>query len=125
MVRTFIAFLILLFAAAAAGATEQPFSRDAFAELQRQGGPILVFVHADWCSTCKKQDIILGELLKEDDFANYSVLRVDFDSQKDVVQSFGVKYQSTLIVFRGDSEVGRSTADTDRAAITALLRRAL
>ena len=124
MVRTFIVFLSLFFTAAA-GAAERPFSVEAFAALQRQGGPILVFVHADWCPTCKKQDIILGELLKEDDFANYSVLRVDFDSQKDVVQSFGVKYQSTLIVFRGKTEVGRATADTDRAAITALLRRAL
>jgi hypothetical protein len=50
---------------------------------------------------------------------------VDFDSRKGVVQSFGAKYQSTLIVFRGGQEVGRSTADTDRATIAALLRRAL
>ncbi|WP_127476123.1 thioredoxin family protein [Sulfurivermis fontis] len=124
MIRSLIISLALLFTTAA-GAAERPFSVEAFAALQQQGGPVLVFIHADWCPTCKKQDIILGELLKESDFANYSVLRVDFDSQRDVVQSFGVKYQSTLIVFRGKSEVGRSTADTNRGSIATLLRRAL
>ncbi|GAB4289258.1 MAG: hypothetical protein Kow0096_02050 [Thiohalomonadaceae bacterium] len=124
MIRALLLSVSLLVSAAAM-ATEEPFTVESFAARQQQGGPILVFIHADWCPTCKKQDIILGELFKEDDFANYAVLRVDFDSQQDVVRSFGVKYQSTLIVFRGKTEVGRSTAATDRASIAALLRRAL
>jgi thioredoxin-like negative regulator of GroEL len=124
MIRTLLVSLSLLFATAA-GAAERPFTDESFAALQQQGGPVLVFIHADWCPTCKKQDIILGELLQGGEFAALEVLRVDFDSRKGVVQSFGAKYQSTLIVFRGGQEVGRSTADTDRATIAALLRRAL
>ncbi|PKM45727.1 MAG: thioredoxin [Gammaproteobacteria bacterium HGW-Gammaproteobacteria-1] len=124
MIRTLLVSLGLLFATAA-GAAERPFTGETFAALQRQGSPVLVFIHADWCPTCKKQDFILGELLQDEAFAALEVLRVDFDGQREMVQSFGVKYQSTLIVFRGGQEVGRSTADTNRASIAALLRQAL
>jgi len=106
-------------------AAEQPFSSQAFVQLQQQRSPILVFVHADWCPTCNRQAIILSELFKKEEFKAIEVLRVDFDKQKSVLNDFGVTYQSTLIVFRGDRELGRSTADTDKRRIANLLREAL
>lgn len=49
-----------------------------------------------------------------------------FDAlKKDVVRHFKVQYQSTLIVFKGGREVGRSTGDTSRRSIAALLKRAI
>jgi len=53
------------------------------------------------------------------------VLRVDFDSQKDAVSEFGARIQSTLVVYKGDKEVGRSVGDTDPASIAALLDKGL
>ncbi len=38
---------------------------------------------------------------------------------------FGVQKQSTLIVFKGATEVGRSIGDTDKASIEALLAKGL
>ncbi len=117
-------FLTLLISTAAQ-AVELPFTTERFHTLQQEGKPVLVFIHADWCPTCKKQENILGELLPRDEFKPITMLKVDFDTQKEVVNGFGVKYQSTLIVFRGRDEKGRVTASTDRGEIAALIRRGL
>ena len=50
---------------------------------------------------------------------------MDFDSQKDVVRQFKATTQSTLIVFKGATETGRSVGDTDAKSIAALLDKAL
>jgi len=45
--------------------------------------------------------------------------------QKDVVKNFKVTMQSTLIVFKGGKEVGRSTGDTKKDSIADLLKKAI
>jgi hypothetical protein len=49
---------------------------------------------------------------------------VDFDKDTDVLKRFHVAKQSTMIVFRGKTEVGRSVGDTQRASLEALMRKA-
>ncbi len=117
--------LFSFFAAGAALAGGQPFDRVAFDALQKQGKPILVTIHADWCPTCKAQEPIVSELLKTPELQGIAALRVDFDQQKDVVKMFKAQYQSTLIVFKGGKEVGRSTGDTKKESIAALLKKAI
>lgn len=82
-------------------------------------------VHADWCGTCRAQEQVLGRLLPQAEFRGISTLRIDFDAQKQAVRSFGVRYQSTLIVFKSGKEVGRMTAETDSKRIAELLRKSL
>jgi thioredoxin len=103
----------------------EPFSQTRLDALNRSGQPVLVAIHADWCSTCKTQEKILQELLPQPEFKRITMLRMDFDRQKEAVRSFGVRYQSTLIVFRDGREVGRSTADQSPVRIAELLRRSL
>ena len=45
--------------------------------------------------------------------------------RRDVVRAFGAQSQSTLIVFAGTEEVGRSVGVTDPASIETLLSQAL
>ena len=103
----------------------EPFTQARLDELNRTDQPVLVAIHADWCSTCKTQEKILQELLPRPEFSRIKMLRVDFDRQKDAVRSFGVRYQSTLIVFKNGHEVGRSTADQSAVRIAELLRLSL
>ncbi len=123
----FIRYLLLLplLAAGLVQAAGQPFDQAAFDTLQQQGRPVLVSIHADWCPTCRAQEPILSELLKTPELQAITALRVDFDKQKPVVKAFRVQYQSTLIVFKGGKEVGRSTGDTRKDSIAALLNKAL
>ena len=53
------------------------------------------------------------------------MFRVDFDSQPDIVRFFKANSQSTLIVFKGTAETGRSVGETNADAIAALLEKAL
>ena len=94
-------------------------------QLQKEGKPILVHIHANWCPTCRAQSPIISSLLKQKDFQNLTSLRVDFDNQKDVVRAFHVSQQSTLIVFKGGKEVDRSLGDTTPSGIEKLLRKTL
>jgi thioredoxin 1 len=126
MRRIFVFFLLAgMLASGMALAVEQNFDRARFDALQKEGAPTLVMVHADWCPTCRAQAPLISELLKKPELARITALRVDFDAQRDVVKSFNVTKQSTLIVFKAGKEVGRSVGDTHRDSVEALLRRAL
>ncbi|MBS0336175.1 MAG: thioredoxin family protein [Proteobacteria bacterium] len=114
-----------MFMSGAIAAAERPYSDAEFAATQRAGKPVLLAVHADWCPTCRAQEQVLKELLTDKRYAGISVFRVDFDSQKAVLKRFGVRTQSTLILFKGTTEVSRSIAQTDRNAIAADLAKAL
>jgi thioredoxin 1 len=118
----------LLFAAAllcvALGAqAAQPYSAKAFQDAQAAGKGILINVYAPWCPVCKVQRPIIQSFEKSN--PQLMAFEVDFDKSKDVLKKFGVRYQSTLIVFKGKNEVGRSTGETAPAAITDLLEKGL
>lgn len=98
-----------------------PFDQAAFDAAQAAGEAILVHVTADWCEVCQAQKPIVAELTRKPELAAIKVFNVDFDSQKDLLRTFRVQFQSTLIVFKGGTEVGRSTGETDPAKIEALL----
>ena len=101
------------------------FTPAALADAQKAGKAVLVEVGAPWCPTCKAQAPILGTLLGTDKFKSFVKLDIDFDSQKADLKTLNVQQQSTLIVYKADKEVGRSTGDTNPASIEALLAKAL
>jgi len=123
--RFLVASAALPLFAAQAHAAPQAFTQAAFQAAQAAGRPILVEVSAPWCPTCRAQKPILSDLTARERFRGFTVLTVDFDSQKDVLRQLRVQMQSTLIVFRGAEEKGRSTGDTNRASIEALLAKAI
>ena len=116
-ILSLVALLVVSFAAVAA----QPFDSKSFQDAQQAGKTIVVDVTAPWCPTCKVQRPVIEGLEKEK--PNLLVYEVDFDTAKDVLKRFRVQYQSTLIVFKGATEVGRSTADTNPGSIRALIAK--
>ena len=112
-------------ASLASAADSKPFDQAVFDAAQAAGKPILVHVTAPWCPTCKAQAPILSRLESEPRFDDLVVFNIDFDTQKDLLRKFNVSMQSTLIVFKGKQETGRSTGDTNPASIEALLAKAV
>jgi hypothetical protein len=106
----------------AAGAI--PFTEEAFEASQRQGKRILVQITASWSPVCVRQRRIVGALQTQPRFGDVIVYSIDFDDRKDLVREMGAQEQSTLIVFKGTVEKGRSTGENDPAAIESLLARA-
>lgn len=90
------------------------YTPEAFTAAQESGETILVDVTADWCPTCRAQKPILDELSADESLEEVVFVRVNFDAQKDFLQAHNVPRQSTILIFDGDAEVGRSIAETDR-----------
>lgn len=67
----------------------------------------------------------MNRLTNEPGFANVVVLKIDFDSSKDVLREWNVAQQSTLVAFKGKSETMRSTGVTDPDAIRKIFQAAL
>ena len=123
--RSLLAVLSIAVAMSALGAETRPFDQATFEALQVADKPILIDVYADWCPTCKQQAPIVSELMARPEFKDFTVLRVNFDMQKDVRRTLRVAEQSTFIVYRGKKEVARTIGDTSKNSIAATLRKAL
>ena len=109
----------------ATAADKIPFDQAACLLAQAAGKPILIDVTAPWCPTCTAQAPILSRLGSDPRFKDLVSFNIDFDSQKDLLKTFGVRMQSTLIVFKGRQETGRSTGDTNPASLESLLTKAI
>jgi thioredoxin 1 len=123
--RGLLASFALLASIGAAVAAELPFSQEAFTAAQKAGKPIVVHVYAPWCPTCRAQEPIVQKLESDPKFAGVDAFRVDFDGQKDALKALKANRQSTLIVFKGEKEVGRSVGETSPKAIADLFDKAL
>lgn len=125
--RNFLATLAVALVApiAAYALAPVPYSDAAFTAAQASGKSILVQVHADWCPQCAAQRPIIADLIKTEKFRDLVIYNIDWDTQKDLVRKFGAQRQSTLIVYKGAKETGRSVGATQAAPITELLTTGL
>jgi thiol-disulfide isomerase/thioredoxin len=90
----------------------EPYTEARLAELQAEDALVLVDVFAPWCPVCAKQQKILGAYAEANPDVNLRVLRVDFDNQKDAVRALRAPRQSTILLFKGDSQYWYSVAET-------------
>lgn len=93
------------------------------------GKTVFLDFKASWCSTCAAQERVINALLKEDPaYANaITFIDVDWDQwgEGDLVKQLNIPRRSTLVVLKGDQELGRIVAGTAKAEIKALMDVAL
>ena len=104
---------------------KEPFSLERFETLQSEGQVVLIDIFATWCSTCAKQQEVLKSYLNEYPQADFHILEIDFDKDKQWVKHFRAPRQSTLILYRGDEQLWYSVAETRRDVIFAELNQAV
>lgn len=96
-----------------------------FMMAQGKGKTIIVDVYADWCPTCRAQAPILEELRQERQSGDVLFVKVDFDEEKDFLRQHRIPRQSTVLVFRGEDEVARSIAETNRDRLRSVILNAI
>lgn len=70
-------------ATSSANAFEQlPFSNALYSQALAESRPVVINVHADWCTTCQAQDRVLEQLVGDPRFDRLLMLMVDYDSQQ-------------------------------------------
>ena len=116
-----------LFSGATADALTRrlPFDQKAFDAANAAGRPVLVEFFTTWCPVCKIQRPFLTTLGQNPKYQKIAYFEIDFDRHKDLARAFRVHKQSTLIVYKGGKEVARSTGDTNRNSIEALVAKSL
>jgi hypothetical protein len=67
----------------------------------------------------------LDSLRKQPEYAKTAFLRLNFDTEAEFRKLYNVPVRSVIIVFRNGKEIERITANGDKDAIEALLRKAL
>ena len=117
--------LMLSCFAALTPAAEVPFDQAQYDSMRAAGKPVAVVFHADWCPTCRAQAPILKDLAQTPELKPLTLYVANYDTEKALKKSLGVTQQSTIVVFKNGKESARSTGDTRRDSLAALLRQAL
>jgi thioredoxin 1 len=93
------------------------------------GKTVFLDFKASWCSTCAAQERVINALLKENPTYTTAIsfITVDWDQWEggDLVKQLNIPRRSTLVVLKGDKELGRIVAGTAKDEIKALLDTAL
>ena len=93
------------------------------------GKTVFVDFSATWCSTCKRQERVINALRSADPSYDASMMfvKVDWDTYRShpVTVSRSIPRRSTLVLLKGDAELGRIVAGTSEPQIKALLDKGL
>ena len=95
------------------------------AERLAAGDTVFLDFSATWCSTCRAQDRVITALRSENPAYDAAItfIRVDWDEygRSAFTRGHNVPRRSTLILLRGEAELGRVVASTRVADIEALM----
>jgi thiol-disulfide isomerase/thioredoxin len=93
------------------------------------GETLFVDFKASWCTTCAAQDRVIAALKAENPAyaAGITFIDVDWDlyAEDALTLRLGIPRRSTLVVLKGQQELGRLVAVTGRDEIRALMDTAL
>jgi len=94
-----------------------------------EGKTVFLDFSASWCGTCAAQGRVIDALREEnpDYNKNITFLKVDWDNygNGELSNKLRIPRRSTLVVLKGDKELGRIVAGTARKQIKALMDAAL
>lgn len=122
--KNFFALLALILSTQVFAAG-QTYNQQVFENLVSQSKTVIVHIHADWCGTCKAQDVQINAAMNAAEFKDVTFLEVDYDGQRKAVTFFKAKIQSTIIIFKNGKEIDRSATERDAPELQAFLKKAL
>lgn len=113
----------------AASAEILNYSPGLVAERLAAGETVFLDFKASWCSTCRRQERIIGQIRGDDTAYDEAItfINVDWDKfgRSDLVNRLNIPRRSTLVVLKGDDELGRIVAGTATDKIKELMDIAL
>ena len=92
-------------------------------EIQKSGKTIVINSWNKYCSTCVAQTKVFDQAMK--DFKDVEFLFYEQDKNKDIAKTLGINYWTTIVVFKGQNEVGREMGLTDKDQIYNLINKGI
>lgn len=105
------------------------YSPEALEKALKDGETVFLDFNASWCTTCAAQERVIAALRAESPKYDEALtfMLVDWDTWKDkpIVSEMNIPRRSTLVVLRGEEELGRVVAETSVEKIQALMELGL
>ena len=129
MKKIFI-FIFCLFAFSANAIEKKTtFDKEMFNKAQSEGKIVVVSSWMKYCSSCANQMKVLQKAKKEGELLDIKFDNIEyfaFDvTNRDIANSFDVLYQTTLLIFKGDTEVYRSIGEVTEDLIYQALKASI
>ena len=117
--------ILFLFVCLSANAVEKKtnFSEEIFENAKASGKTVVINSYEVWCGTCSKQTKILDQAEKE--FENIVFLSYEQSKNKDIAQKLGIKFWTTIVVYKGENEIARIIGQTDKKTIYSAIQKGI
>jgi len=125
MKKLFISLFLLVCLSASANAVEKKtnFSEEIFENAKASGKTVVVNSYEVWCGTCSKQTKILDQAEKE--FTDIVFLSYELSKNEGIAQKLGIKFWTTIVVYKGNNEVARIVGQTDKEIIYSAIQKGI
>ena len=132
MLKKFILlFFIQLFIANSSISMEKEttFNKKLFDKAQSEGKVVIVSSWIKYCSSCASQMKVLNKAKNDGKLFDIKFDNIEYFSfdvtNKDIANLLNVKFQTTLLIFRNNSEIYRSLGETTEDLIYEALKKSI
>lgn len=102
-----------------------PYQAEGFTQARAAGKVTALQFHSGWCPVCIMQERGLKALKDDKALDQVTVFQADFFKEEALRKRFNVTTFSTLVIFKGEAEAARTTADSRPEQLKPLFAKAL
>ena len=121
MKKLLVTIFLFIFLPVNAVEKKTNFSIDIFEEAKASGKTIVINSYEVWCGTCGKQTKILDQAEKE--FKDIVFLSYEQSKNENIAKQLGIKFWTTIVIYKGDNEVARIVGQTNKKIIYAAIQK--
>ena len=110
-----VIFLLISTNAFSAEGHVSNFTIEKFEKAKKNGEVIVITAWAKYCGTCQRQKIVLDQA--EKDFKDVLFLYYNHPKMKGVANYLNINHRSTILVYKGNTEVSRTLGQVDKSVI--------
>ena len=121
MKKLLVTLFLFIFLPVNAVEKKTNFSIEIFEEAKASGKTIVINSYEVWCGTCGKQTKILDQAEKE--FKDIIFLSYEQSKNENIAQQLGIKFWTTIVIYKGNNEVARIVGQTNKKIIYAAIQK--
>ena len=99
------------------------FTIETFEEAKKNGETVVVTAWNKYCGTCKRQKAVLDQA--EKDFKSVLFLYYSHPKMKDIARYLKIDHRSTILVYKGETEVSRTLGQVDKSVIYSNIKKGI
>ena len=99
------------------------FTVEKFENAKKNGETVVVTAWNKYCGTCKRQKAVLDQA--EKDFKNILFLYYSHPKMKDVAKYLKIDHRSTILVYKGNTEVSRTLGQVNKSVIYSNIKKGI